>query len=227
MPLFDDLDFGKVDLNRESVKGFPEIIYGEYKAAGQILEIARSLINKHDRVLITKLSKQKWEMLKDRLPKGKYVEEAQIYAYGKCPAMNRGSAVILSAGTADYFVTQEAQVTAEWMGIHSSCIQDIGVAGLGRLLSYVDEIRQASVVVVVAGMEGALPSVVSGLVETPVIAVPTSVGYGANLQGITTMLAMLTSCSSGISVVNIDNGFGAAYQAALIIKLLNRKENQE
>lgn len=224
MKLFDDLGFSKVDLSRSKIKGFPEIIYGEHKTAEQIFEIAQSLIKNHQRVLITKLAEDKWQLLKEKLPEGVYDRVAEVYTYGQCAQMPTGSLAILSAGTADYFVTQEAKMTAEWMGVKVNCIQDVGVAGLERLLAYVDEIRQASVVVVIAGMEGALPSVVSGLVETPVIAVPTSVGYGANLQGVTTMLAMLTSCSSGISVVNIDNGFGAAYQAALIIKLLNREE---
>lgn len=225
MKLFDDVGFGKVDMMREKLKGFPEIIYGEYKTAEHILEIAKSLIEEHDRVLITKLAENKWFEIKNELPHGIYDKEAEIYSYGQCNQMKKGSLVVLSAGTADYFVTQEAYLTGRWMGANVSCIQDIGVAGLARLLSYVDEIRQASVVIVIAGMEGALPSVVSGLIDTPLIAVPTSVGYGANLNGITTMLAMLTSCSSGISVVNIDNGFGAAYQAALIIRLLNKEEH--
>lgn len=224
MKLFEDIGFSKVDTGRENLKGFPEIIYGEYKTADQILRIAQVLIAKHDRVLITKISKEKWLEICDFLPEGIFDKEAEIYSYGQCKAMNNGEAVILSAGTADYPVTQEAYLTSRWMGANVTCIQDIGVAGLSRLLSCVDEIRKASVVIVIAGMEGALPSVVSGLVDVPVIAVPTSIGYGANLGGITTMLAMLTSCSSGISVVNIDNGFGAAYQSSLILKLLNSEE---
>lgn len=221
--LFQDIGFSKVDTHREKLKGFPEIVYGEYKTAEHILAIAHKLIEAHQRVLITKLVKEKWEMIKDGLPNGIYDEIAEVYSYGKCEKMSNGEVMILSAGTADYFVTQEALLTAEWMGANVSSIQDIGVAGLGRLLSYVDDIRRADVLIVIAGMEGALPSVISGLVETPIIAVPTSVGYGANLAGMTTMLAMLTSCSSGISVVNIDNGFGAAYQAALVMRLLNKK----
>lgn len=221
--LFQDIGFSKVDTHREKLKGFPEIVYGEYKTAEHILAIAHKLIEAHQRVLITKLVKEKWEMIKGGLPNGIYDEIAEVYSYGQCEKMSNGEVMILSAGTADYFVTQEALLTAEWMGANVSSIQDIGVAGLGRLLSYVDDIRRADVLIVIAGMEGALPSVISGLVETPIIAVPTSVGYGANLAGMTTMLAMLTSCSSGISVVNIDNGFGAAYQAALVMRLLNKK----
>lgn len=221
--LFQDIGFSKVDTHREKLKGFPEIVYGEYKEAEHILAIAHKLIEAHQRVLITKLAKEKWAKIKEELPIGIYDESAEVYSYGQCEKMNSGKVMILSAGTADYFVTQEALLTAEWMGTNVSSLQDIGVAGLGRLLSYADEIRSADVLIVIAGMEGALPSVISGLVETPIIAVPTSVGYGANLAGVTTMLAMLTSCSSGISVVNIDNGFGAAYQAALIMRLLNKK----
>ena len=224
MKLFEDIGFSKVDTNREKMKGFPEIVYGEYKTPKHILKIAQTLIAEHNRVLITKISKEKWLMIKDDLPLGVFDEDAQVYCYGQCTFMDYGKSIILSAGTADYPVTQEAYLTSKWMGANVSCIQDIGVAGLTRLLSYVDEIREASVVIVIAGMEGALPSVISGLVDTPVIAVPTSVGYGANMGGLTTMMAMLTSCSSGISVVNIDNGFGAAYQASLILKLLNRED---
>lgn len=224
---YEELGFGKVDLNRQNIKGFPEIIYGEYKTPHQILKIAKSLIAHQQNVLISRLNREKWEILKTALPEGgTYDEEGEIYTLGQCPHQEKGSVVILSGGTADYFVTAEAKQTAEWMGLNTTTIQDVGVAGLGRLLSKLEVIRKASVVVVIAGMEGALPSVVSGLVDTPVIAVPTSVGYGANLQGITTLLAMLTSCSSGISVVNVNNGFGAAYQAALIIKLMNKKENK-
>ena len=216
--LFNDIGFSKVDIHREKMKGFPEIVYGEYKTAEHILAISKKLIEAHDRVLVTKISKEKWVLIEAELPTGIYDEQAQIYSYGACASMPEGKLLILSAGTADYSVTQEAALTAKWMGAKVDILQDIGVAGLGRLLSYTEEIRSADVLIVIAGMEGALPSVVSGLVETPLIAVPTSVGYGANLEGVTTMLAMLTSCSSGISVVNIDNGFGAAYQGSLIIR---------
>lgn len=220
--LFEDIGISKVDLNREKLKGFPEVIYGEHKTAEQIVKIALKLIDFHQKVLITRMAKNKWDEIKEHLPQeGTYYEAAQIYTFGKCRPLEKGNIALLCAGTADLYAAEEARVTAEWMGCQVTPIYDVGVAGLGRLLSYTEEMRKASVLVVVAGMEGALPSVVSGLVETPVIAVPTSVGYGANLNGVTAMLAMLTSCSSGISVVNIDNGFGAAYQGALILKLLN------
>ncbi len=223
MALFEDLGFSKVDTNREKLKGFPEVVYGEHKAPEHILGIVNKLVEKHQRVLITRFDEDKYAAIKEELPKGSYDAKARVYVYGENKKMSKGTLLIISAGTADYFVTQEAYLTAKWMGLEVKAIHDVGVAGLGRLLSYADEIREADVVIVVAGMEGALPSVISGLIDTPLIAVPTSVGYGANLEGLTTMLAMLTSCSSGISVVNINNGFGAAYQAALIIKLLNKE----
>lgn len=219
---FIDIGFSKVDLNREKLKGFPEIVYGLHKQPNQILQITKTLYEHHGKVLVTRFSKEKWLAIKDQLPKGEYDEVGQTYIIGNNQAFEKGKVLILSAGTSDDFVVYEAANTLTWMGCAIEIIQDVGVAGIGRLLSYIDQLRQASVIIVVAGMEGALPSVVSGLVDLPVIAVPTSVGYGANLEGITTVLAMLTSCSSGVSVVNIDNGFGAAYQAALIIKLLNK-----
>lgn len=227
--LFEDIGISKVDINREKIKGFPEIIYGEYKTAPQIVQIALKLIEHHNKVLITRVSLEKWLEMADYLPKGgQYNEMAQLYSYGRCQKLPIGEVALMCAGTADLFVAEEARLTSEWMGCQVITIYDVGVAGLGRLLSFTETMRKASLLIVIAGMEGALPSVVSGLVETPVIAVPTSIGYGANLNGVTAMLAMLTSCSSGISVVNIDNGFGAAYQGALIIKLLNQtKEGQQ
>lgn len=220
---YDDLGFCKVDLNREKLKGFPEVIYGLHKSSEQILAISHSIVKHSQRLLITRMNHEKYHSIANQLPEGYYDEIGQTYTLGSNPLLKKGKVLVLSAGTSDNQVVYEAYRTLQWMGCHVDIIQDIGVAGLGRLLAQVDQIRQADVLIVVAGMEGALPSVVSGLVETPVIAVPTSVGYGANMQGVTTLLAMLTSCSSGVSVVNIDNGFGAAYQAALILKLLNKE----
>lgn len=219
---YEDLGFSQVDIDREKLKGFPEIVYGEYKSAEQIVSISESLIKNNQKVLITRLAKSKWEYLNQKISGGSYDEEGQIYTYGKCSPLKNGKMTVISAGTADYKVAKEAAITAEWMGAEVNLIQDVGVASLGRLLSRVDQLRAVDVLVVIAGMEGALPTVVSGLVDVPVIAVPTSVGYGANLGGITALLSMITSCSSGMSVVNIDNGFGAAYQATLILKLLNK-----
>ncbi|MDO4774699.1 MAG: nickel pincer cofactor biosynthesis protein LarB [Aerococcaceae bacterium] len=221
--IFEDIGYSKVDIGREHLKGFPEIVYGKHKTAQQIIGICQKLYEHDKPILVTGVIKEQAERVREVLPFLLYHESAQLLCHSSCQKLEKGKVVVLCAGTADYPVAEEARLTAEWMGCQVDAIYDIGVAGLGRLLSYVDEIRQASVVIAVAGMEGALPSVVSGLIETPLIAVPTSVGYGANLQGVTTLLAMLTSCSSGISVVNIDNGFGAAYQAALIIRLLNQE----
>lgn len=223
--MFEDLGFSKVDILREKVKGFPEIVYGLHKTPQQILEISKAIMQANQKLLITRLDKEKWQTICKQLPEGVYDEIGQTYTVSQCQPMNKGRIVIVSAGTSDDKVVFEAYQTLKWMGCRVEIIQDVGVAGLSRLLSYLEELRQANVIIVVAGMEGALPSVVSGLVESPVIAVPTSVGYGSNLDGLTTLLAMATSCSSGISVVNIDNGFGAAYQAALFIKQLNREES--
>ncbi|MCK4029099.1 nickel pincer cofactor biosynthesis protein LarB [Streptococcus iners] len=219
------MDLGKmshVDLDRINIKGFPEIIYGLHKTPLQILEVALKLDAANQPVMITKLSFDKWKELEDKPPNGSYFESSQIWYNRPFPTMKNGKILVLSAGTSDSQVVEEAAVVSQWMGCQTDVLQDVGVAGLGRLLGQLETIREASVIIVVAGMEGALPSVVSGLVSVPVIAVPTSVGYGANLDGLTTLLAMTTSCSSGISVVNIDNGFGAAYQASLIIKLMNQ-----
>lgn len=213
--------YSHVDLNRADRKGFPEIVYGFHKTDSQILQIVQELASTEQPVLVTKFSREKWEKIKEKLPDGQYFEASQIWYSKEMPLMEHGKALVLSAGTSDYPIVEEVALVARWMGCRTQVLQDIGVAGLGRLLGKLEEIREASVIIVVAGMEGALPSVVSGLVAVPVIAVPTSVGYGANLEGLTTLLSMMTSCSSGISVVNIDNGFGAAYQAALIIKLMN------
>ena len=220
--MFDNLGESKVDIDRDHLKGYPEIVYGLHKTAGQIARVMQSLLDHDKPVLVTRVAKEKWEAIGADFPQADYQEAAQTITIGQCEKIPHGKMVILNAGTSDFPVSEEARVTAEWMGCQVTCIYDVGVAGIHRLLSYQEEIRQANVLVVVAGMEGALPSVVSGLVEAPVIAVPTSVGYGANLEGITTLLAMITSCSSGISVVNIDNGFGGAYQGALFLKQISQ-----
>lgn len=216
--VFEDLGISKVDISRSKIKGFPEIIYGEYKSAKQIKDILEVLIINDGKALASRVSERKWEYIKEYIPNLKYHQDAQMITFEEKTSISLpGKIAIISAGTSDFSVSEEARITAQWMGCEVETIYDIGVAGIGRLLSQVEVIRQANVVIVIAGMEGALPSVVSGLINTPLIAVPTSVGYGANQHGMTTMHAMLTSCSSGLSVVNIDNGFGAAYQAALIL----------
>jgi len=226
--IFEDLEESKIDLLREKVKGFSEIVYGEFKSAQQIVNILEVLIREDNRALVTRVSNDKWEEIEQSIDNLSYHEDAGIIVYEKekNPAIS-GEVLVVSAGTSDYKVVAEAEITAKWMGCQVNTLNDVGVAGIGRMISYLDEIRRANVIICVAGMEGALPSVISGLVETPVLAVPTSVGYGANDDGMTTMLAMLSSCSSGISVVNINNGFGAAYQAAIMLKQIKGADSNE
>ncbi|VAW36498.1 Circadian phase modifier [hydrothermal vent metagenome] len=215
---YEELEFATVDSHRSLRRGFPEVIYGQGKTVAQITGIARRMIALKENVLITRLDAKKAAALKKHFPAATYNKEARTFFIKthKVKITGRGEVLVVTAGTSDIPVAEEAALTAEYMGNQVSRLYDVGVAGLHRLLDKKDKILSARVLIVVAGMEGALPSVVSGLVARPVIAVPTSVGYGANLGGLTTLMAMLTSCSSGVSVVNIDNGFGAAYAATLI-----------
>lgn len=224
---FEDLGFSKVDFDREKRTGYPEVIYGEGKTAVQIQQIMTKLIEKHGKVLVTRVDEEKGRVLIEAFPLAQYDCTSRILQYGVPERQFGGEVMVLCAGTSDLFVAEEAALTAEWMGCKVRRLYDVGVAGIDRLLAYREEITKASVLIVVAGMEGALPSVVGGMVRRPVIAVPTSVGYGAHLQGLTPLLTMLTSCASGMSVVNIDNGFGAAYQAALILKLASEGVHHE
>ncbi|TDL32642.1 nickel pincer cofactor biosynthesis protein LarB [Jeotgalibacillus sp. S-D1] len=224
---FEDLGFCKVDYDRENRTGFPEVIYGEGKTAGQIKLIMEKLIAKHGKVMVTRVDQEKSSELLEAFPLARYDTQSRILAYGTSEVRFGGELLVLCAGTSDLFVAEEAALTAEWMGCKVRRIYDVGVAGIDRLLAYRSEIEEADVLIAVAGMEGALPSVVGGLVQRPVIAVPTSIGYGAHLEGITPLLAMMSSCASGMSVVNIDNGFGAAYQAAMILKLVSEGVNHE
>ncbi|MDN4524230.1 nickel pincer cofactor biosynthesis protein LarB [Fictibacillus fluitans] len=221
MEKFEDLGFSKVDLDREKRTGYPEVIYGEGKTADQIKKIMETLIDNHGKAMVTRLAKEKAEVLLAVYPDAHYHDVSRILLYGPPREKYGGDVMVVAAGTSDLPVAEEAAITADWMGCKVNRVYDVGVAGIDRLLAYREDITKASVLIVVAGMEGALPSVIGGMVQRPVIAVPTSVGYGAHLQGLTPLLAMLTSCASGMSVVNIDNGFGAAYQAALILKLAN------
>lgn len=224
---FDDLGFCKVDTDREDRTGYPEVIYGEGKTSDHISQIMDRLISHHQKVMITRLSKEKAVTLLEAFPQAKYDETSRILLYGEPTRQYAGEVMVMCAGTSDLFVAEEAALTAEWMGCKVKRVYDVGVAGIDRLLAHREEITKASVLIVVAGMEGALPSVVGGMVKRPVIAVPTSVGYGAHLEGLTPLLSMLTSCASGMSVVNIDNGFGAAYQAALILQLVSEEVSNE
>lgn len=216
---FEDLGFGKLDVDREARTGYPEIIFGLGKTADQAERLFTRLVELHGRALVTRANPEMAERIVRRWPEARYDETSRLIMYGGSPRKLPGKIAVLTGGTSDIPVAEEAAGTAEWMGCEVDRIYDIGVAGIDRLLAHRDRIREAAVVIAVAGMEGALASVAGGLVRRPVIAVPTSVGYGANLQGVTTMLAMLTSCASGVVVVNIDNGFGAAYHAALILRL--------
>lgn len=224
---FEDLGFSKVDYDREERNGFPEVIFGEGKDIDHIEQIMEKIINRHGKVMVTRLDNEKGKKLVSEFPQAVYDATSRTLRYGQSNQQFPGKVMVLCAGTSDLFVAEEAAITAEWMGCKVTKLYDVGVAGIDRLLSYREEILQASVLIVIAGMEGALPSVVAGLVQRPVIAVPTSVGYGAHLEGITPLLAMLTSCSSGMSVVNIDNGFGAAFQASLILKLASEGGDYE
>ncbi|MBD2844996.1 nickel pincer cofactor biosynthesis protein LarB [Paenibacillus sp. IB182496] len=217
---FEDLGYGKVDIDREQRTGFPEVIYGAGKTAPQIAGIAGRLLAHHGRALVTRVSPELAAELRPLLPEMVYHEVPRLVSCGIVQRRFPGTVAVLCAGTSDLPVAEEAAVTAEWLGCEVDRIYDVGVAGIDRLLAHRERIGEANVVIVVAGMEGALPSVVGGLVRRPVVAVPTSVGYGANLQGLTPMLTMMTSCAAGIAVMNIDNGFGAGYYASTIQQLV-------
>jgi len=216
---FEDIDFARIDHHRSLRKGFPEVIYGEGKTAAQVLEIMVRMARQGENILVTRLDPAKARAVLKKFPQAVYHPLSRVLTLEKKPAAvlsARGTVLVISAGTSDIPVAEEALITARVMGNPVEYLYDLGVAGLHRLLAYQEKIALASVLIVVAGMEGALPSVVGGLVDRPVIAVPTSVGYGASFQGVAALLGMLNSCSSGVAVVNIDNGFGAAYLATLI-----------
>ncbi len=216
---FEDLGFAKIDHHRRIRNGYPEVIYGEGKTPAQVAEIFARLADHNPNVLCTRASAEKAEAVRARVPEVRYHELCRILELRRDPAPLVGSVALAAAGTSDLPVAEEAALALEVFGSKVERLYDVGVAGIHRLFAHLDVFRRANCVVAVAGMEGALPSVLAGLVNAPVIAVPTSVGYGVAFAGVTTLLAMLTSCASGISVVNIDNGFGAAYQADMINKL--------
>ena len=216
---FADLGFARVDTHRSLRKNFPEVVYGEGKTPAQVAAIVREIARGERYFLVTRVTPEHVRAIRRHVPRAVHHELARCVSSGATPAegkQRRGTIAVLAAGTSDLAVAEEAAVTAEVMGNHVVRLYDVGVAGLHRLLAHLETIQQANVIVAVAGMEGALPSVVAGLVGCPVIAVPTSVGYGANLGGLTALFGMLTSCSSGLTVVNINNGFGAGYAASQI-----------
>jgi hypothetical protein len=212
-----DLGFAQVDTHRALRKGFPEVVFGSGKTAVQVVKIAAKLLAHEQRVLITRITNEHARALRKRFRHAIHHEMARCVTIEKNPGRKRpGTIAVVCAGTSDLPVAEEAAVTAEIMGNEVERIRDVGVAGLHRLFGRLEVIQSANVIVVVAGMEGALPSVVAGLVSKPVIAVPTSIGYGANFGGLAALLGMLNSCGSGVTVVNIDNGFGAGYAASQI-----------
>ena len=221
----EELGHARVDTHRALRCGFPEVIFGAGKTSKEIVSIARSILRENDRLLVTRVSEEAATALNTEIPETRYHPRARAVTVGLPEEQNGcGLVTIVSAGTSDAAVAREAEVTARMLGARTETVFDVGVAGVHRVLSEVDRLRKARVLVVVAGMEGALPSVVGGLVACPVIAVPTSVGYGASFGGLAALLGMLNSCAAGVTVVNIDNGFGAGYAAAKINELPEKQE---
>ena len=214
---FQDLGFAKIDHHRALRKGVPEVVFGEGKTVEQITVIAGELAEQAGRFMVTRTTPEAFEAVKARVPDAVFNDAARIIWLDRREGLvMKDGVAILAAGTADLPVAEEAAVTCRIMGHDPLTLYDVGVAGIHRLLSHVEALQKARVIVVVAGMEGALPSVVGGLVQAPVIAVPTSIGYGVGIGGLGALMTMLNSCSQGIAVVNIDNGFGAGYLAAII-----------
>ncbi|MFQ5456893.1 MAG: nickel pincer cofactor biosynthesis protein LarB [Myxococcota bacterium] len=218
---YEDLGYAKIDHHRQLRKGFAEVILGEGKTAEGLIGILARMKPGGERLLVTRVDAEKAEAVRRAVPGLEYSAVARaLYAAGeKAPAQGRGPVLVLTAGTSDIPVAEEAALTAELLGNAVERVFDVGVAGIHRLFDHMDALRRAEVIVACAGMEGALPSVVAGLVDCPVIAVPTSTGYGASFGGVAALLAMLNACASGVTVVNIDNGFGAGFAASL----MNRK----
>jgi len=216
---YEDLGHTKIDHHRSLRNGFPEVIYGAGKTPGQTAEIFAAMMTRGN-VLVTRASEPMAAAVLAVCPEAEYNALGRTLVFRRDPIVYRGGkVVVVTAGTSDLPVAEEARVTADILGNHTELISDVGVAGIHRLFGALDRLRDAAIVIVVAGMEGALASVVGGLIDRPLIAVPTSVGYGASFEGIAALLGMLTSCASGISVVNIDNGFGAACAATRINRL--------
>jgi hypothetical protein len=220
---FEDLGFAKLDHHRALRRGFPEVVFGPGKTPEHIAEIALRLADTGQSVLVTKTTRQAYDAVASKTEGARWYPDPRAIVVGEFPQQRCGRAAILCAGTSDIGIAEEAALTAELMGCHVERVFDVGVAGLHRLLAHQKALTDSDVLVVVAGMDGALPSVVSGLTHAPVIAVPTSVGYGASFAGLSALLAMLNGCSPGVAVVNIDNGFGAGYMASTILRTSNPK----
>jgi NCAIR mutase (PurE)-related protein len=225
---FEDLEFARLDHHRALRRGFPEVVYCPGKTPEQVAEILERLAGRHDQVLATRATRQHYEAALHRVPELGHDELARAIWLDRAPDRPKdGGVVVVCAGTSDLGIAREAAITLDLMGHASELLTDVGIAGLHRLLPHVQQLQQANVIVVVAGMEGALPSVVAGLVDAAVIAVPTSVGYGASFRGIAPLLGMLNACASGVGVVNIDNGFGAGYLAATINRRIHDASGRE
>jgi NCAIR mutase (PurE)-related protein len=214
---FEDIGFAKVDHHRALRQGMPEVIFGQGKTPEQVVAIATRLLENAKNILITRADEATGKAVRRKIRKAEYFPLSRVVrVWGDRRIDGKGKIAVVCAGTSDIPVAEEARLTAETMGNEVDAIYDVGVAGIHRLMSQLDRLMEARVVVAVAGMEGALPSVVGGLVPCPVVAVPTSIGYGANFRGLSALLTMLNSCASNVTVVNIDNGFGAGYVASLI-----------
>ncbi len=224
---FEDLNFARLDHHRALRQGMPEVVFAQGKSPGQAALILSSLAKKNPLVFATRADTEHFTAVKKNLPQVVYHKEARIIAVGEAPKPQADSGLVLvvSAGTSDQAVSEEALVTAELLGLRTERLYDVGVAGIHRLLAHQKLLQEAALIIVVAGMEGALPSVVGGIVSSPVIAVPTSVGYGASFGGLAALLSMMNSCAAGITVVNIDNGFGAAVSAYRILSLNIKDKN--
>jgi NCAIR mutase (PurE)-related protein len=214
----EDIGEAIIDHHRQLRKGFPEVIFGEGKDAEQVIKIMERMAEAQDNILVTRIDEEKAKVVLERFPEAEHYRRARAITLrlGEITPTGKGFILIVAAGTSDIPVAEEAAVTARIMGNEVETLYDVGVAGVHRLLNHQEKLMQANVLIVTAGMEGALPSVVGGLVARPVIAVPTSVGYGTSFGGLAPLLAMLNSCASNVAVVNIDNGFGAGYIASLI-----------
>jgi len=219
---YEDLDFAKIDHHRSLRDALPEVVLGLGKTPSQIAAIGEKLVAQTGRLLVTRLDRQGFRALQAAVPDAEYDEQACVAFVDREPRTLLPGIAIVCAGTADLPVAREAAITARLMGSEASLTSDVGVAGIHRLFDHLDGLLQANVIVAIAGMEGALPSVIAGLVSVPVIAVPTSIGYGASFNGLAPLLAMLNACAAGVSVVNIDNGFGAGYLAGVINNLTHK-----
>jgi NCAIR mutase (PurE)-related protein len=220
---FEDVGFAKIDHHRDLRDALPEVVLGAGKTPAEVAAIGAAIMRRSGRLLVTRLEQAAFAALHAVVPQAVYHERARVATAGRAAEPLLAGVTVVCAGTADLPVAEEAVLTARACGSDAVLIADVGVAGIHRLFAHLQEVRAANVLVVVAGMDGALPSVIAGLVQTPIIAVPTSVGYGAGFDGLAPLLAMLNSCAAGVSVVNIDNGFGAGYQAAQINALAHRR----